>query len=420
LQLRLWRNARVIYDVGLQTGRMTREEAITLMTDEVGFLRWAAESEVDAALARPGYFIGYFMGMSEILKMRDEFRTRMGAAFTLKDFHDRLLRIGSMPPALVRESLLHGLSPAVPSHFVFFARDHERVSDPGFLALPRIDGAQLTYTWRDLEPERDQYDFSAIREHLALLARHGKRLFVQLSDVSFADRVNVPRYLQTDPAFHGGAERKLEGAGGTFDGWVARRWDPAVRERFARLLNALGREFDGRIEGLNLSETAIGFEVPAFHPPGFSFEAYAEGIRANLTAAREAFSRSRVIIYANFMPGDDDRGYLRSIYELAARLGAGVGGPDLLPHRPGQQANSLPLIAARAPGVVAGMAVQDGNLLDIDPATGTPQTVDALYRYATAHLRLDYIFWGAEEPFLTRDVLPYLLKRSLVPSTGGL
>src|SRR5262245_33254230 len=106
LQLRLWRNARVIYDCGLQTGRMTRAEAVTLMVDRVGFLRWAAEAEVDSALARPGYFIGYFMGMSEILKMRDEYRRARGSAFTLKDFHDRLLQIGSMPPALVREALM--------------------------------------------------------------------------------------------------------------------------------------------------------------------------------------------------------------------------------------------------------------------------------------------------------------------------
>ena len=105
LQLRLWRNARVIYDVGMQTGRMTREQAIQLMVDRVGFLRWAAEAEVDSALARPGYFIGYFMGMSEILKMRDEYRARMGGRFTLKDFHQKLLEIGSMPPALVRAAL---------------------------------------------------------------------------------------------------------------------------------------------------------------------------------------------------------------------------------------------------------------------------------------------------------------------------
>ena len=105
LQLRLWRNARVIYDVGMQTGRMTREDAVRLMVDRVGFLRWAAEAEVDSALARPGYFIGYFMGMSEILKMRDDYRARTGDRFSLKDFHRKLLEIGSMPPALVREAL---------------------------------------------------------------------------------------------------------------------------------------------------------------------------------------------------------------------------------------------------------------------------------------------------------------------------
>ena len=109
LQLRLWRNARVIYDVGMQTGRMSRDQAIRLMVDQVGFLHWAAESEVDAALSRPGYFIGYFLGMSEILKMREEFRQRRGTAFSLKDFHDRLLSVGSMPPALMREALLHGI-----------------------------------------------------------------------------------------------------------------------------------------------------------------------------------------------------------------------------------------------------------------------------------------------------------------------
>jgi uncharacterized protein (DUF885 family) len=30
---------------------------------------------------------------------------RRGAAFTLQDFHDRLLRVGSMPQALVRQAL---------------------------------------------------------------------------------------------------------------------------------------------------------------------------------------------------------------------------------------------------------------------------------------------------------------------------
>jgi uncharacterized protein (DUF885 family) len=48
LQLRFWRNARVIYDVGMHSGRMTSEEAVALMTDKVGFLRWAAQLEIDS------------------------------------------------------------------------------------------------------------------------------------------------------------------------------------------------------------------------------------------------------------------------------------------------------------------------------------------------------------------------------------
>lgn len=299
-----------------------------------------------------------------------------------------------------------------PTHFVYFARDHERMLDSTFLEHPGTGGAQLTWTWRQLEPQRDRYDFEEIREALAVLERHEKRLFIQLSDVTFTERFPVPNYLLEDSTFHGGAARKYEGTAGVFDGWVARRWDPAVRERFARLLEALASEFDGKIEGVVLPETAIGFESPKYHPPGFTFDAYAEGIRENLLAARRAFTRSCVIVYANFMPGErrpaDDRGYLSGIYGLAERIGAGVGGPDLLPFREGQQRNSLSLIAARGEGTIAGVAVQDGNLEEEDPSTGRPVTVDTLYRYAMDVLRLDYIFWGAQEPFLSRDVMPYL------------
>ncbi len=105
LQLRLWRNARVIYDVGLHTGKMTYEEAISLMTDQVGFLRWAAQLEVDSCCASPGYFIGYFTGMMEILAMREEYKKMKGADFTLSDFHEKLLKGGSMPTSLMREAL---------------------------------------------------------------------------------------------------------------------------------------------------------------------------------------------------------------------------------------------------------------------------------------------------------------------------
>ncbi len=118
-----------------------------------------------------------------------------------------------------------------PQHFIFFGLERSRVSDPIFLATPAIAGAQLKYTWRELEPERGRYEFDAIRRDLALLERAGKRLFVQVQDVSFDPGiVNVPEYLLDDPIFGGGIALKYEfedededESRPIVDGWVARR-----------------------------------------------------------------------------------------------------------------------------------------------------------------------------------------------------
>jgi len=34
----------------------------------------------------------------------------LGEAFSLRDFHERLLRVGNMPPALMREGLMAALA----------------------------------------------------------------------------------------------------------------------------------------------------------------------------------------------------------------------------------------------------------------------------------------------------------------------
>jgi len=97
-----------------------------------------------------------------------------------------------------------------------------------------------------------------------------------------------------------------------------------------------------------------------------------------MLSARAAFRKSDLLIHANVMPGEsvpeDDEGYLRGIYQLADSPEVGVGGPDLLPKRWYQQQHSLQLIAARAQGTVVGLAVQDGNLADIDWSISSPSS----------------------------------------------
>ncbi len=310
---------------------------------------------------------------------------------------------------------------ARPVHnYVFFGRDREKIREAAsFLSTDALEGAQVTYTWRELEPERDAYDFGAVREDLAFLSSKGKRLFVQLQDLSFgASRINVPRYLLDDPRYNGGADKEYrvgdDGDEGRAPvaGWAARRWDPAVRERFHKLLFALGREFDGRVEGVNLTETSVGFgRSGRLFPKGFSFEAYRDGIIANMRALRRAFPKSAVIQYANFMPGEwlpgEDRGYLRAVHKAARELRVGVGGPDLLPNRRGQLQHSYPLIREASGVVTAGVAVQEGNYADPDPRTGRPPGVAELLKFATQYLRVDYVFWCTEEPYYSGQVIPF-------------
>ncbi len=111
LRNRLWRAARVILDVSLHTGRMTFEEAVDFLAERVRFERYAAELEVGMYTTRPTYVLGYLIGMQEIMKIREEWIARNGEPEPLSQFYDALLTVGSLPPVLVRESLLGRDSP---------------------------------------------------------------------------------------------------------------------------------------------------------------------------------------------------------------------------------------------------------------------------------------------------------------------
>ena len=307
-------------------------------------------------------------------------------------------------------------------HYVFFGQDRERIAKASsFLETKALEGAQVAYSWRQLEPEKDAYDFRMIREDLAFLTSRGKKLFVQLQDVSFSEsRINVPPYLLRDPIYNGGADKQYEYKEGDEEhavvaGWAARRWDPAVQERFHKLLFALGKEFDGRIEGINFAETSVGFgESGRLFPKGYSHESYRDAIITNMKALKRAFPKSVAMQYGNFMPGEwrptNDKGYLRAVYQAAKESKVGVGGPDLLPFRPGQLKGPYPLIREAAGIVPIGIAVQDGNFEDVNPKTGKSATISELIKFATEYLSADYLFWGTQEPYYSEHVIPFLAR----------
>src|SRR5690606_14697325 len=108
LRNRLWRATRVILDVQLHTGRMDFDSAVDFLVEKVRFDRYSAELEVGGYLRRPTRVLGYLLGMQEIAAIRDDWFAAFGEPSPLSDFYDRLLTVGAIPPALIREELFHG------------------------------------------------------------------------------------------------------------------------------------------------------------------------------------------------------------------------------------------------------------------------------------------------------------------------
>jgi hypothetical protein len=319
----------------------------------------------------------------------------------------------SLEPAAADQAPAHPIH-----HYVFFNRDRERISETNFLQTKAFEGAQLKYSWRQLERGEDGYDFSDIQHDLDFLKSKGKKLFIQIQDASFDPAIiPIPQYLLKNPRYHGGADKQYaitndDEAHAQPAGWVARRWDPAVRERFGKLLLALGKEFDGKIEGVNLPETAVDFgETGLLYPASFTPQNYRDAIISNMAALSQAFPRSITIQYANFMPeekGDTEPRHLQAIYLKAKEVGVGLGGPDLLPYKPYQMSHSYPLLKDFARHVPTAIAVQDGNYQHINPKTGRRVTIAELNSFAADYLGVQYIFWCTQEPYYTQQLLPFL------------
>ncbi|MCD6309712.1 MAG: DUF885 domain-containing protein [Candidatus Eremiobacteraeota bacterium] len=100
LKDQLWRAARVILDVGLHTGRISYDEAVKFLEEKVATSSTAAMAEVKRYTRTPTQPLSYFIGKLEILKIRDMFTDNF-PEMTLKQFHQKLLTCGSMPPALI-------------------------------------------------------------------------------------------------------------------------------------------------------------------------------------------------------------------------------------------------------------------------------------------------------------------------------
>jgi uncharacterized protein (DUF885 family) len=91
------RAIRLVVDVAIHTGKMTRDEAIKYMMDNEVISERSATAEVERYMAIPGQALAYKIGELKIKELRDKYKIQLGSKFNIMAFHDAILKGGNMP-----------------------------------------------------------------------------------------------------------------------------------------------------------------------------------------------------------------------------------------------------------------------------------------------------------------------------------
>ena len=102
----LFRARRLVVDSGLHALHWTRQQAI-----DYGI----SAAEVERYVVMPGQACAYKIGQLEILQLRSKAQDALGAKFSMKRFHDLLLRTGTVPLAVL-ETVVDADIAATSSH----------------------------------------------------------------------------------------------------------------------------------------------------------------------------------------------------------------------------------------------------------------------------------------------------------------
>ena len=101
----LLRDCRYLVGIKMHTQGMTTDEAKEFFVKEGHQVPVVGEMETKRGTGDPTYLM-YTLGKLEILKLREDYKRKMGSAFSLQNFHDRFIKAGNPPVKIVRRELM--------------------------------------------------------------------------------------------------------------------------------------------------------------------------------------------------------------------------------------------------------------------------------------------------------------------------
>jgi uncharacterized protein (DUF885 family) len=97
LAMELWRACRLVVDTGIHAKKWSREQAISYLTSNTPNTKTAAEKAIERYIVMPSQATAYKIGMMKIIELREKAKAALGDNFDIRQFHDTVLKNGSVP-----------------------------------------------------------------------------------------------------------------------------------------------------------------------------------------------------------------------------------------------------------------------------------------------------------------------------------
>ncbi len=101
-QMRMWRVQRILTKCRMAKGETTFDETVRAYVDKSGMEPTNAFIEVQRDSQSPLPPGREIIGEREVLKLREEYKRRLGEHYSLKRFNDNLLTYGDLPFRQIR------------------------------------------------------------------------------------------------------------------------------------------------------------------------------------------------------------------------------------------------------------------------------------------------------------------------------
>ncbi|MGF6179387.1 uncharacterized protein (DUF885 family) [Massilia sp. UYP32] len=117
LSYQAWRASRLVVDTGIHAKGWTREQAQNYLLQNTALSKHEVETEVDRYISWPGQALSYYLGQMAIQEARARAEKALGSKFDIRNFHDTVLQVGSVPLPVLQQRIDQFIADGGPSPY---------------------------------------------------------------------------------------------------------------------------------------------------------------------------------------------------------------------------------------------------------------------------------------------------------------